>query len=61
MLIAILVYGTILMHKSAKDVCREARVFQAIGEDSDIYEISTYLPIGIAVEKIREWVKMDTK
>jgi len=55
MRIIIFTEGTILMHKSAIKHSREEIVRQVIDKDLSVRDYANYVPIGGAVEKIKNW------
>jgi hypothetical protein len=55
MKILIFTEGTILMHKSGLGRSREERVRQVVEDDPSTHDFRSYVPIGRAAEKIRNW------
>lgn len=55
MKILIFTEGTILLHKNGKNLSREKAVMQVIEKDESVKDYSSYIPIGNAGERIREW------
>jgi len=47
--------GTILMHKSGLGRSREERVRQVVEDDPSTHDFRSYVPIGKAADKIRNW------
>jgi hypothetical protein len=57
MKILIFTEGTILMHKAALGLSREAAVEQVINKNTSVKDYASYIPIKSAVAKIRKWVE----
>ncbi|MFH2019795.1 MAG: hypothetical protein ABIJ34_00115 [archaeon] len=62
MRILIFTEGTILMHKNAEGYTREEIVKQSKGiiglfKDQSVHKYESYIPIGNAVKKLRNWKK----
>jgi hypothetical protein len=57
MKILIFLQGTILMHRSGLGRTREERVRQVLRADASIFDWVSYVPIGHAPAKMREWSK----
>jgi len=55
MKVLIFTEGTVLMHKSAKDVSRKERVNQVIRNNPMVKDYKTYIPNSLAVKKIQKW------
>lgn len=55
MKILIFTEGTILMHRAASGYSSEQIVQQVILKNKSVKDYANYLPIGAAVEKIKEW------
>lgn len=53
--ILIFTEGTILMHKSGLGRSREERVRQVVENEPSTHDFRSYVPIGNAVKKIRNW------
>ena len=59
--ILIFLHGTCIMHLSGKNCSREERVQQVINNDDSIYDFTSYIPIGNAVEKLIIWEKQGAR
>ena len=57
MKILIFTEGTILMHKSAAGHTRKNIIQQVKDKEESVHEYSSYIPIGDAVEKLKNWKK----
>lgn len=55
MKILIFTEGTILMHKNAAGHTPEKIIEQVKHNEPSVHEYSTYIPIGNAAQKIRQW------
>jgi hypothetical protein len=55
MKILVFLHGTTIMHKNARGLARE-RVVRQVGEgDESIHDYASYIPVGNAAMKLREW------
>ncbi|MBU4299402.1 hypothetical protein KJ636_05155 [Patescibacteria group bacterium] len=57
MKILVFLHGTIIMHKSAEGKTREERVNQVLNKDPSGHDYISYIPVGNAVEKLKNWQK----
>ena len=55
MKIVVFLQGTILMHRSGLGRTREERVRQVSTGEASIFDWVSYVPIGHAAEKLRQW------
>jgi len=55
MKILIFTEGTILMHRSAAGLTRDAIMKQVQNPTQDIYDFASYIPIGNSVLKLNHW------
>ncbi len=55
MKILIFTEGTIIMHKNAASHTREEVVKQVEENDESVHDYKSYIPIGNAVKKLRDW------
>ena len=55
MKILIFTEGTILMHRSAAGLTRDAIMKQVQNPTQDIYDFASYIPIGNSVLKLNNW------
>jgi hypothetical protein len=51
----IFLQGTLLMHKSGKNVDRVERVWQVINKEQSVSDYQNYVPVGNASSKIMKW------
>ena len=49
------------MHSNGKNCSREERVSQVIKKDPTIYDYSSYIPIGNAVNKLTRWKDQEVR
>lgn len=47
--------GTLLMHSTGRDVSREQRVRQSASDAPEVKDFATYIPVGFAVAKLKDW------
>ncbi len=57
MKILLFLHGTLIMHKNAEGKTREERVKQVLNNDPSVYNYISYIPVGNAVEKLKNWQK----
>jgi hypothetical protein len=57
MKVMVFLHGTIIMHRSALGLNREERVRQVVNRQESIWEFDTYVPISLAVTKLKTWEK----
>lgn len=55
MKILIFTEGTIIMHKKAKGHTRDEIVKQVEDNDKSVHDYKSYVPVGNAVKKLRNW------
>lgn len=55
MKILIFLHGTIIMHRNAARKSREERVKQSIEREESVLNYGSYIPIGNALEKLKNW------
>ncbi len=55
MKIAIFLHGTLLMHQGASGQPREIAVKQVMENERSVLDYASYIPIGMAAEKLRTW------
>ena len=56
MKIMVFLHGTVIMHQHGLGVTREERVKQVMeGTDASLHDYASYVPVGHAVEKLRQW------
>lgn len=59
--ILIFLHGTTIMHKGAKGLTRERIVRQVVEGDASIHDYASYVPVGNAAGKLREWKRQGAK
>jgi len=57
MRILVFLHGTLIMHKNAEGKTREERVNQVLSKDPSAHDYISYVPVGNAVEKLKNWQK----
>ena len=55
MKILVFLHGTTIMHKTRTTCSRKKRVRQSMKREKAVLDYASYVPIGNAVEKLREW------
>jgi hypothetical protein len=55
MKILVFLHGTTVMHKNAEGLTRQEIVKQVTAGDESIHDYASYIPVGNAVKKLREW------
>lgn len=55
MKILIFLQGTVVMHRNAVGCLREERVRQSAERESSVLDYASYVPVGNAVQKLRQW------
>ena len=55
MKILIFLHGTAIMHKNAVGRSREERVKQSAEREESVLDYASYVPVGNAVQKLKEW------
>ena len=55
MKLLVFLHGTIIMHSSGVDKTHKERVEQSRKRDSSVLDYENYVPIGNAVEKLKQW------
>ena len=61
MKILIFLHGTTIMHRGAKGLARERIVRQVVEGDASIHDYASYVPVGNAAGKLREWKRHGAK
>jgi len=57
----IFLQGTLLMHRSGAGKTREQIVKQSQDQGESVRDFASYVPVGHAVEKLRNWVEQGAK
>jgi hypothetical protein len=55
MTILVFLHGTSIMHEGAKGLAREEMTRQVTEGDKSLHDYASYIPVGNAVRKLREW------
>ena len=55
MKLLIFLHGTLIMHKNGIGKTREERVEQSKSREESVLDFASYVPVGNAVEKLRNW------
>jgi hypothetical protein len=55
MKVLVFLHGTTIMHKNAKGRTREQIVGQVIAGEKSLHDYASYVPVGDASKKLREW------
>jgi len=61
MKILVFLQGTLIMHKSAISKTREQIIRQVKDQGESVRDFHAYVPIGSAVEKLKNWAKQGAK
>ncbi|OGN92080.1 MAG: hypothetical protein A2Z75_07935 [Chloroflexi bacterium RBG_13_50_10] len=61
MKILVFLHGTTIMHKNAKGLARQEIIKQVVEGDEPIHDYASYIPVGNAVDKLREWKAQGAK
>ena len=61
MKILVFLHGTTIMHRGAKGLARERIVRQVVEGDPSVHDYASYVPVGNAARKLREWKRQGAK